>query len=176
MSLKKNLAIEENKKLFFFDVSRFGTHSKVGHGWFEKGKRTGVKVKLGFQNFYIYSAVNPISGDSFTLKLPYVDTVCMNAFLKEMSKEIGESEAVVVMDGAGWHKSKNLIVPKNIIIKLLPPYCPELNPVERLWLYIKQNTIRNKIYESITSLEDVICDFIKNLKTEEIKRICNFSY
>jgi hypothetical protein len=87
----------------------------------EKGKRTGVKVKLGFQNFYIYSAVNPISGDSFTLKLPYVDAVCMNAFLQEMSKEIGESEAVVVMDGAGWHKSKNLIVPKNIIIKLLPP-------------------------------------------------------
>ena len=142
----------------------------------EKGKRTGVKVKLGFQNFYIYSAVNPISGDSFTLKLPYVDTVCMNVFLEEMSKEIGESEAVVVMDGAGWHKSKDLIVPKNITIKLLPPYCPELNPVERLWLYIKQNTIRNKIYESITSLEDVICDFIKNLKTEEIKRICNFSY
>ena len=100
----------------------------------------------------------------------------MNVFLEEMSKEIGDSEAVVVMDGAGWHKSKDLIVPKNIIIKLLPPYCPELNPVERLWLYIKQNTIRNKIYESITSLEDVICDFIKNLKTEEIKRICNFSY
>ena len=56
----------------------------------------------------------------------------MNVFLEEMSKEIGESEAVVVMDGAGWHKSKNLIVPKNIIIELLPPYCPELNPVERL--------------------------------------------
>ena len=72
MSLKKNLAIEENKKLFFFDESRFGTHSKVGHGWFEKGKRTDVKVQLGFQNFYIYSAVNTISGDSFTLKLPYI--------------------------------------------------------------------------------------------------------
>lgn len=176
MSLKKNLVIEENKKLFFFDESRFGTHSKVGHGWFEKGKRTGIAVKLGFQNFYIYSAVNPISGDSFTLKLPNVNTICMNVFLEEMSKEIGESEAIVVMDGAGWHKSKDLIVPKNITIKLLPPYCPELNPVERLWLYIKQNTIRNKIYESIASLENVICDFIKNLKTEEIRQICSFRY
>lgn len=56
----------------------------------------------------------------------------MNVFLEEMSKEIGDNEAIVIMDGAGWHKSKDLIVPKNIIIKLLPPYCPELNPVERL--------------------------------------------
>ncbi len=80
------------------------------------------------------------------------------------------------MDGAGWHKSKDLIVPKNITIKILPPYCPELNPVERLWLHIKQNTIRNKIYENLSSLEDVVCDFIKNLKMDEIKQICNYGY
>ncbi len=174
--LKKNLTIEANKALFFLDESRFGTHSKVGHGWFEKGKRTGVKVKLGFQNFYLYRAVNPILGDSFTLLLPQVNTVCMNVFLEEMSKEIGESEAVIVMDNAGWHRSKDLIVPQNMTIKYLPPYCPELNPVERLWLYIKQNTIRNKRYESIESLEDVICDFINQLKPEEIQRICHFGY
>ena len=100
----------------------------------------------------------------------------MNIFIQELVKDFGDKKIILVLDGAGWHKSKNLIVPKNIIIKLLPPYCPELNPVERLWLCINQNTIRNKIYESITSLEDVICDFIKNLKTEEIKRICNSSY
>lgn len=176
MSLKKNLVIEENQLLFFFDESRFGTHSKAGHGWFKKGERTSIKIKLGFQNFYIYSAVNPISGESFTLKLPNVDTTCMNVFLEEMSKEIGENEAVIIMDGAGWHKSKDLMIPKNITIKILPPYCPELNPVERLWLYIKQSTIRNKIYENLSLLEDVVCDFIKNLKTDEIKQICNYGY
>ena len=100
----------------------------------------------------------------------------MNIFLQKMSKEIGESEAVVIMDSAGWHKSKDLVVPKNITITLLPPYCPELNPVERLWLYIKQNTIKNKIYESIAALEVMVCDFIKNLKVDQIKQICNFSY
>lgn len=176
MSLKKNLVIEEEKLLFFFDESRFGTHSKAGHGWFKRGERTSVKVKLGFQNFYIYSAVNPTSGESFSLKLPNVDTRCMNVFLAEMSKEIGDNEAIVVMDGAGWHKSKDLIIPKNIIIKILPPYCPELNPVERLWLHIKQNTIKNRIYKNLSSLEDAICDFIKNLGAKEIKQICNYGY
>ncbi len=48
MSLKKNLVIEEDKLLFFFDESRFGTHSKAGHGWFKKGERTSIKIKLGF--------------------------------------------------------------------------------------------------------------------------------
>ena len=139
----------------------------------KKAKELASRFDLVFR---IFIAVNPISGDSFTLKLPHVNTICMNIFLQKMSKEIGESEAVVIMDSAGWHKSKDLVVPKNITITLLPPYCPELNPVERLWLYIKQNTIKNKIYESIAALEVMVCDFIKNLKVDQIKQICNFSY
>jgi len=173
---------DNNKLTFFFDESRFGTHSKIGHGWFKKGERTAVKIKLGFKNFYIYSAVEPRTGYSFSLKLPHVDSACLNAFLDEMSKEIAEKEAVIIMDGASWHKAKNLKIPKNITIKYLPPYSPELSPVkklwpvERLWLYIKQNTIKNKIYENIDMLEDAVCDFIKNLQEKQIKTICNYNY
>ena len=176
MSLKKNLVIDRTKPTFFFDESRFGTRSNIGHGWFKKGERSAVKIKLGFENFYIYSAIDPISGQNFSLKLPYVNTMCLNLFLAEMSKELGESEALIIMDGAGWHKSKDLEIPKNITIKYLPPYSPELNPVERIWLYIKQNTIKNKIYEDLSALEDVVCDFIKNLSLEQIKNICNYNY
>ena len=120
---------DNNKLTFFFDESRFGTHSKIGHGWFKKGERTAVKIKLGFKNFYIYSAVEPRTGYSFSLKLPHVDSACLNAFLDEMSKEIAEKEAVIIMDGASWHKAKNLKIPKNITIQYLPPYSPELNQV-----------------------------------------------
>ena len=65
----------------------------------------------------------------------------MNVFLSEMAKQIDEKDIIMVMDGARWHHSKELKIPPNIEIIYLPPYCPELNPVERLWLYIKQNTI-----------------------------------
>ena len=108
-NLKKNLQAkyEENKarSIFFFDESRFGTHSKLGHGWFTKGSRTEVKTKLGFQNFYLYSAVDPKSGVDFTLILPNVNTVCMNLFLTEMIKYIGDAPIILVMDGAGWHRA-----------------------------------------------------------------------
>ena len=141
VSLKKNLAkkIEENprKELYFFDESRFGTHSKIGHGWFPKGIRTSVSVKLGFENFYVYSAVSPKTWNDCSLLMPYVNSTCMNVFLGYIEKELGREEILLVMDGAGWHKSKGLKIPKNIEIIYLPPYSPELNPVERLWLYSK---------------------------------------
>ncbi len=71
---------EKNEEVWFFDESRFGTHSKVGHGWFKTGIRTPVKIKLGYKNFYLYSAANPKTGEDFTLILPNVNINCMNVF------------------------------------------------------------------------------------------------
>lgn len=70
--------------MYFFDESRFGTHSKLGHGWFRKGSRTQVKIKIDFQSFYVYSAVNPIIGDDFSLMMPNVNTMSLNMFLAEI--------------------------------------------------------------------------------------------
>ncbi|WP_375329867.1 MULTISPECIES: IS630 family transposase [unclassified Candidatus Tisiphia] len=158
--------------MYFFDESRFGTHSKLGHGWFRKGIRTQVKIKIGFQNFYVYSAVNPITGDDFSLMMPNVNTMSLNMFLAEMSKHIGVQKAIVVMDCAGWHKSKDLVVPANIEILYLPPYSPELNPAERLWEHLKSETIKNKVYNTIEQLEIVVSSSIKNLNTLLIQSIC----
>lgn len=179
-SLKKNLVVliksNPEAEIFFFDEARFGTHSNLGHGWFPKGTRTTVKVKIGYQNFYLYGAASPISGEHFELILPSANTECMNIFFQEMSLAIGDRKIIFIMDGAGWHKSKGLIVPPNIIIIFLPPYSPELNPVERLWLYIKQNTIKNKIYHTLKSLEETVSNFIVNIKPIEIISICRENY
>jgi hypothetical protein len=175
MTLKKTLIkLKEknpNKQILYFDESRFGTKTKTGLGWFKKGSRTSIKVKLGFKNFYIYSSANPINGDHFTLLMPNVDTDCMNVYMHELSQRIKE-EFILIMDGAGWHKSKKLIIPKNIQIVILPPYCPELNPVERLWKYIKDNVIKNKVFETLKNLEDEVCEFIKNLTSDVLVSVC----
>lgn len=95
----------------------------------------------------------------------------MNIYLKKLSRKIKE-DFILIMDGAGWHKSKNLIIPKNIQIELLPPYCPELNPVERLWRYIKDNVIKNKIFETLPELELAVCKFVKNLSLDVVRSVC----
>jgi len=171
--------VKENPQefeVFFFDEARFGTHSKIGHGWFKKGSRTQVRVKIGYKNFYLYGAVNPKTGERFELILPSVNTNCLNIFFEEMAEFIGNKEIIFIMDGAGWHKSKDLKIPPNFKIIFLPPYSPELNPVERLWQHIKQNTIKNNIYHTLSTLEDHVCEFIKKLTNERVASICNVDY
>ena len=143
----------------------------MGRSWYKKGQRTQVKIKLGFKNFYLYCAAMPKNGENFTLLMPAVNTDCMNVFLEELSEEIKE-DFILIMDGASWHKSKNLIIPKNIQIVLLPPYCPELNPVERLWKYIKNHTIKNRVFKTLENLEDEVCEFFRNLTKDIVISIC----
>ena len=154
------------------DEARFGTHSKQGHGWFLTGRRSRVAVKLGFKNFYVYSSVEPKTGEVFSLILPKVNTELMNIYLQKMSTYYKGEQITLVMDGAGWHKSKKLNIPANITIIWLPPYCPELNQVERLWLYAKANVIRNKIYDSLDELEDKVCDFLNAMLADVVAQIC----
>ena len=176
--LKKNLPdkIKKDEEVWFFDESRFGTHSKIGHGWFKTGIRTPVKIKLGYKNFYLYSAINPKTGKEFTLLLPNVNINCMNIFLKKLIKKSKGQKIVIVMDGAGWHRSDKLIISKNIRIIILPPYSPELNPAEKLWQYIKDHTIKNRVYKTLKELEDVVCKFVKALTAEIIRSVCGVSY
>lgn len=99
--------------------------------------------------------------------------------MNEFYKKYKNRNIVIVMDGAGWHKDFKYLLQgtKNIKIILQPPYSPELNPVERLWQYIKDHTIKNRIYENIKDLEDEICEFVKNnLNPYIIKSICNVKY
>lgn len=158
------------------DESRFGTHSKIGHGWFKTGIRTPVKIKLGYKNFYLYSATSPKTGKEFTLLLPSVNIDCMNIFLKEFAKVNHGKKIAIVMDGAGWHKSEKLILPKNIRIIIQPPYSPEINPTEKLWQYIKDHTIKNRIYKTLQELENVVCKFVRTLTPEIIKSVCKVIY
>jgi transposase len=100
----------------------------------------------------------------------------MNIFIQELVKDFGDKKIILVLDGAGWHKSKSLLIPDNVTLVFLPPYSPELNPIERLWLHIKRHTIRNRIYNALSDLEDTVCDFINSLNMEIVMSICNVNY
>lgn len=80
------------------------------------------------------------------------------------------------MDQAGWHKSKDLVVPHNIEILYLPPYSPELNPVERLWKHLKTNYIHNHVFDSLTQMMAVMVGAFGNLNEETVASLCHCSY
>lgn len=168
--------INSGEELWFFDESRFGTHSKVGHAWYKTGVRTPVKIKVGYQNFYLYSAVNHKTGEEFTLILPKVNTVCMNIFLTEFAQNIQGRKVVLIMDGAAWHKSKALTIPDQMRIIIQPPYSPELNPVEKFWQYIKNNTIKNQLFDNLNKLEKALTTFLNTINPCIITKLCNVNY
>ena len=162
--------------MFFFDEARFGLQTSLARIWAVSGKPLQVKVKQGYQNFYIYGAVEPKTGDNFSLFLPWVNTEMMNLYLEQMSSAYENDEIVIIMDQAGWHKSKDLTVPGNIEIIYLPPYSPELNPIERLWKYLKINFIHNRVFDSLKHMtEKMVCVF-EHLNDDVVASLCHCSY
>ena len=116
MTLKKTkMEIEEflnddNSDIFFFDEGRFGLKSTLNRIWAKKGTnaKLEIKVKQGYQSTYIYSAVSPKTGESFSLILPFVNTGIMNLYYEQMSSEYRNKKILIIMDQAGWHRSKDI--------------------------------------------------------------------
>jgi len=162
--------------VFFFDEGRFGLHPDVGRCWALTGQRPVSMVNPGYKNFYVYSSVAPRSGKSFHWILPWVNTNVMSFYLQKMSAEYSDEKIILIMDQAGWHASRDLVCPGNISIKFLPAYSPELNPVERLWQWLRRHVCRNRYFSSLDSLSHTLCESIKSLSEPFLSSLCRCSY
>ena len=90
-----------------------------------------------FEAFYLYGAVEPLTGESFFLEFSSLDTVCFQVFLKEFSKTYPDSLNILQVDNGSCHLTKKLIIPENVILLFQPSYSPDVNPIERVWQSVK---------------------------------------
>jgi transposase len=121
--------------------------------------------------------VNPQTGNSYGLMMPTVNTEVMNLFLNGISKKMSRwKHCILVVDGAGWHDSEELKVPQNITLLKLPPYSPELNCIERLWQWMKNNYLSLKVFPTEDSIYDEGSLAWKNATPEIIKSVCHTSW
>jgi transposase len=91
--------------------------------------------------------------------LPKANADAMQLHLDEISRTVApKAHAVVLMDRAGWHRTDRLKLPKNLTIILLPSRSPELNPVENVWQYLRQNWLSNRVFEDHDAILDAGCD------------------
>ena len=111
------------------------------------GSRPAAAKDLGFASAYVFGAVCPVEGKAAALIMPVCNTAAMNHHLSEISSQVAaDAHAVVILDRAGWHRSQTLVVPGNITLLELPPYSPELNPVERIWHYLRSHWLANTVF------------------------------
>jgi transposase len=162
--------------VFFFDEGRFGTQPDIGRFWARRGVKPRVQVFPGYQNFYLYSSVSPMTGESFTLFLPWVNTEMMNLYLERLSLAYPGREILLFWDGAGWHRSKKLVVPPLIRLERLPPYSPELNPAELLWLWLRRHACRNRLFRRESQVMDSLQKQLRDLNPAKTRQLCHCEY
>ena len=150
-------------RVLFQDEGRFGRISNHRRCWGPLPKRPAVGQQVIRQFIYTLLVVSPHDGKISSLIAPWVDAEIMSIFLNLIAKEFPDDFCLIFLDGAGWHRANNLRVPKSMKLIFLPPYRPELNPVESLWDHLRENYFSNRVFDSLDQIEDTLCKAIRNL-------------
>ena len=159
------------------DEARFGQQGTVTGVWAECGSRPTAVKQTRYEWVYLYAAIEPTTGENVALLAPNVNTATMNVFLQMLSDQLEPMDhAVLIMDQAGWHVAKALVVPANITILLLPPYSPELNPAERVWAYLRSHYLANRAYRDYDHLLEAGSTAYRQLTPELLRSICRCDY
>lgn len=157
-------------RVMFQDEAGFGRINTPKYCW-TGGKRPNVPCHHIREYRYAFGAVEPKTGDNFFLIMPWCNTTCMNLFLSELSKTYANENILLICDGAGWHKSQNLKVPSNIFIEHIPPYTPEMNPIEQIWKELRIQGFRNEVFATLEAVIDRLSKTINKLTCDTVKSI-----
>jgi hypothetical protein len=145
-------------EIWFQDEARVGQKGTLTRVWARIGSRPRAPRDTRYEWAYLFGAVCPQRAVGAAVVLPQVNCEAMGLHLREISRTVAPgAHAVLVLDGAGWHASPMLQVPDNITLLPLPPYAPELNPVENIWQDLRANTLAIRIYDTYDAIVDACC-------------------
>jgi DDE superfamily endonuclease len=145
-------------EVWFADEARVGQKNKITRRWAKRGSRPFAPHDQRTASAYIFGAICPKEGKGAALVLPRCDTEAMNLHLAEIASQIASgAHAALIVDQAGWHLSGGLNIPPNITIVPLPAKCPELNPQENVWQFLRDNWLSNRVFTSYADILDHCC-------------------
>lgn len=170
---------EQEVRVYFEDEARLGQKGTLTRVWARTGSRPRGVQQIGYASLYVLTAVCASTGAATGLISPVLNAEVINLFLEQFAGELPEGVyAVLIWDGAGYHTSEGLKVPSNVSLIQLPPYSPELNPVENLWHYLRSHYWSLRVYRSYEELEDAAVEAWREvcLRPELISSICAAPY
>jgi len=155
----------------FQDEAGFGRISEPKHCWAPAGVRPIVPRHHIREYYYAYGAVEPATGENFFLVLPHANTICMNVFLQELSKQYSDDTILMCVDRASWHTTTKLAMPDNIVLFYLLPATPEMNPIEQIWKELRKRGFKNEAFKTLNDVVDRLCDSIVSLSHKCVSSI-----
>jgi hypothetical protein len=152
----QHASVEASVEVWAMDEHRIGLKPILRRVWAPKGSGVSAQVSPRYQWMYVYAFVHPQSGRTTWLLLPSVNVEAFSRALVAFAEEIGagrQKRVLLVLDGAGWHRSTQLTCPEGIELVFLPPYSPEIQPAERLWP-LSNEVIANRVFASLDDLQE----------------------
>ena len=170
---------DKRVEVWYQDEARFGQQGTIARVWAAKGTRPRAVKQTRYDWVYVLGAACPQTGKTAGLISPYLNTDIVNVFFDQLVKEIDDDvHVVMIWDQAGFHTSTKLNVPDNVTLIPLPPYSPELNPVENLWHYLRSHHWSNRTHDDYDALCNSACDAWQAtcLDPDIIKSVCHVTY
>ena len=131
-----------------------------------------------YEWYWLYGAVEPATGESHFWELPALDADCFSLYLCKLSQAYADTLNVVVLDNAPAHVAASVLVPENVVLLHLPPYCPELNPVERLWLSVRRriDVFDEAVRTSLEGLRAHVGEIVRAFTAEQFGSLTGYDY
>ena len=146
-------------ELWWQDEARVGQKTKITRRWARRGTRPRAVLDLRTKSAYIFGAICPARGVGAALVLPRCNTQAMQWHLDEISSQVSPgAHAILIVDQAGWHITDKLVIASNITLMPLPPRSPELNPMENIWQFMRDNWLSNQIFKSYDDIVTPCCE------------------
>ena len=149
------------------DEARVGQKGRGTRVWYERGLRPEGVIDHRYASAWLYAAVRPGADQAFALVIPEVSAAAMQVLLGGFAATLPERvHAALLLDGAGWHIAADITIPANLSLIFLPPYSPQLNPVERLWLFLRERYLSLRLFADLGGIIDGCCDAWNRLTAE----------
>lgn len=154
-------------EVWFADQARVGQKNSLTRRWARRGSRPSAPSDQRYASTYIFGAICPNEGKAVGLILPRCNIAAMSLHLAAVAADVAPGRiAVVLLDQAGWHLSKRLVVPGNIALVPLPAKCPELNAQENVWQFMRDNWLSNRVFASADDVVDHCCNAWNKLEAQ----------
>ena len=162
-------------RVFSQDESRFGLLTVRRRRLTARGVQPVGSVQHVFEWFYVYGAVAPMTGDRFFLELPYLSAESFQLFVDAFAQAFADSLNLLLLDNSGAHTAQRLTIPANVRLVFLPPYCPELNPIERVWRDLKDDLAWQQ-FPNVEVQQNYVGQLLRTYNAPQLQRLTGYAY
>jgi transposase len=175
--LQRSIPLEHTRpvRIFSQDESRFGLLTVRRRRLTVRGIQPVGSIQHVFEWFYVYGAVAPTTGEHFFLELPYLNADTFQVFLEAFAQAFPDSLNILLLDNSGVHTAQRLRWPENVRCVWLPPYCPELNPIERVWRDVKDELAWWQ-FPDLAAQEDFVGHLLRAYDAPTLQSLTGYTY